>query len=491
MLAACLAALTSTLNAAAPPANDTCAGALVLPGEGPFPYLTPVIDVLTATTNGDPFLPDYCQGNSNVAHSVWFKFTPAVSALYTLSLGPDTATDLGDGNNDTVLALYSAPGGCGGPFNLLLCEDDTAGYTFPLLTALSTNLTAGTAYYIVAWVGGVSLAASQGLPMNLQLRASKPAVPANDNCAGAEVIPASGPFPYVTSISDSTLATHAANEQDSVCAGFRGVWFKFTPATTATYIFSTDTDTATTVGDTSMAIFSGNCAVLTEIACTDDLDGVRLRATIATALTAGVTRYILVWDIEPGSIPGETSVQLRVRTTGSPTVTTLAASNITSITTTSAVLNMSFSPNGYSSRYFFEWGPTTAYGAMTPSRSITTGLLTPPQVKSEPVANITPGLTYHYRAVGSNSQGKIFGLDRTFIASTNRPVFTAPAFLLDRSFRVQFTGNAGQLYSVYGSTDLANWVDLGGAADLGTGVFQFIHTPGSSSPHRFYKARVR
>ena len=105
VLAACLAALAPTLNAAAPLTNDTCAGAFVVPGTGPFPYLTPVFDVLTATTNGDPFLPDYCQGNSNVAHSVWFKFTPAVSALYTLSLGPDTATDFGDGNNDTVLAL--------------------------------------------------------------------------------------------------------------------------------------------------------------------------------------------------------------------------------------------------------------------------------------------------------------------------------------------------------------------------------------------------
>ena len=474
---------------ASPPANDNCAGAIVVPPSGPFPYLTPVIDVTSATTNGDPVLPNSCQGNSNVARSVWFRFTPVVTGRYTLSLGPDTATDFGDGNNDTVLALYSAPAGCDGPFTLLLCDDDSAGAAYPLLTGLSTNLTGGTTYHIVAWVGQVSASIIPGRAQNLQLRVSKPVVPANDNCAGAELIPASGPFPYLTAVTDNTLATDAANEQLSPCGWSRGVWFKFTPTAAATYIFSTDIDTATTVGDTAIAIFSGSCAALTEVTCIDDV-GSRLRATLTVSIPAGAARYILVWDAEVLPIPGETSVQLRVSVAGPPSVTTLGATNITSITTTGAVLTMNISPNGFASRYFFEWGPTTGYGTMTPSRSIATGL-TLPQGKSEAIANFTPGLTYHYRAVGSNAQGKIFGLDRTFIASTNRPTLAAPALRVDGTFSFQFTANAGQLYAVQRSTNLVDWTDLGGATDLGTGVFEFIHAPGNSPPFRFYKVRVR
>jgi hypothetical protein len=93
--------------------------------------------------------------------------------------------------------------------------------------------------------------------------------------------------------------------------------------------------------------------------------------------------------------------------------------------------------------------------------------------------------------VGSNAQGKIFGLDRTFIASTNRPALAAPTVLVGGNFRFQFLGNTGQLYNVEESTNLFNWTDLGAATDLGAGVFEFIHAPGGSPPYRFYKARVR
>src|SRR5436309_4759274 len=38
----------------APPANDTCAGAEVIPAAGPFPYTTALIgDITDATTTGD------------------------------------------------------------------------------------------------------------------------------------------------------------------------------------------------------------------------------------------------------------------------------------------------------------------------------------------------------------------------------------------------------------------------------------------------------
>src|SRR5262245_31410035 len=101
-----LLALPPRLHAA-PPANDTCAGAIVV---GALPYTSPVIDVLQATTNGDPVpLPPY----TGLTRSIWFKFLPAATALYTLSVGEDTATDFGGVNiTDTVMGLYSAASGC-------------------------------------------------------------------------------------------------------------------------------------------------------------------------------------------------------------------------------------------------------------------------------------------------------------------------------------------------------------------------------------------
>ena len=97
--------------------NDACESAFVLPGGGPFPYWTPVMDISNATNYPDPF-PD-CATNST--HGVWFKFTPDTNALYTLSVGADTATTI----NDTVMAAYTSPSDCAGPFtNSFLCDDD-------------------------------------------------------------------------------------------------------------------------------------------------------------------------------------------------------------------------------------------------------------------------------------------------------------------------------------------------------------------------------
>ena len=100
-------------NAMAAPTNDICAGATIIPRAGPFPYLSPLVNILSATTSGDPLAPgDYYP--TRVIRGVWYKFTPAVSASYTLATcsGPGaTATTA-----DTVMAIYTSAAGCNGPF---------------------------------------------------------------------------------------------------------------------------------------------------------------------------------------------------------------------------------------------------------------------------------------------------------------------------------------------------------------------------------------
>src|SRR5262249_21786032 len=158
-----------------------------------------------------------------------------------------------------------------------------------------TNLVAGTDYYTVVWVGPIETSTSN---LILQLLVTKPSVPANDTCAGAEVISA---VPYLSAITDTTLATTDPS-LDPSCASAdvdrltsRDVWYKFQPSSTATYIFSTKAEeTATTVEDTLISIYtSANACTgpFTEVsgACNDNGVG---RAVFAHSLNAGTTYYI-------------------------------------------------------------------------------------------------------------------------------------------------------------------------------------------------------
>src|SRR5262245_2414790 len=105
---------------AAPPPNDACANAIVVPTGGPFPYFTAVVDVRDATITGDPpGIPLSCTANA-VTRSIWYTFSPPSTGLYTLSVSGDTATTV----NDTVMAVYTSSGGCGGPFTIVACDDD-------------------------------------------------------------------------------------------------------------------------------------------------------------------------------------------------------------------------------------------------------------------------------------------------------------------------------------------------------------------------------
>lgn len=84
----------------------------------------------------------------------------------------------------------------------------------------------------------------------------------------------------------------------------------------------------------------------------------------------------------------------------------------------SALLQGSVNPVGTQTTYFFQYGPTIAYGAQTPSASAGAGIV-----------NVRVGQTaspflvgYHYRLVATNPNGTSLGHDRTFTTtSSGRP----------------------------------------------------------------------
>lgn len=297
---------------AVPPANDLCSNAIVIPAPGPFPYLTPVIyNISDATSSGDPTPSEVCV-TAAVSRGIWYKFTPAVTKLYRLSLGPDTQTTV----PDTVMAVFTSSGGCGGIMTEISCNDDSC-LTYSVIL---TNLAAGQTYYIVVWkFGGEAPDPNQTA---VQLHVSQPVLsstpPANDLCSNAEIIPGSGPFPYLTAVADTAAATTTGDLHTACMINFsRSVWYRFRPETSGIYNFSTCLDTATTICDTVMAIYAspGNCSALVTnpIACSDKGCPQTDRAAITASLQAGTNYYIIVAEYE--STPptsGETLLQLSV-----------------------------------------------------------------------------------------------------------------------------------------------------------------------------------
>jgi len=94
-----------------------------------------------------------------------------------------------------------------------------------------------------------------------------------------------------------------------------------------------------------------------------------------------------------------------------PAVITNAATAITSV---SATLNGSVNANNLSSTTGFQWGLSTAYtgGTVAAVPSPVTGSTATPVTYA--LSGLTPGTTYHFRALGTNTSGTTYGSDLTF-----------------------------------------------------------------------------
>lgn len=102
----------------------------------------------------------------------------------------------------------------------------------------------------------------------------------------------------------------------------------------------------------------------------------------------------------------------------SPIVSTLGFSHQT---LSSVRLHGQVTPLGLNTLTWFEWGTNTSYGNATPAISVGNGM-TFMQTNTD-LAGLEQGQTYHYRAVATNSNGRVNGSDRTLSV----PVFPGPA----------------------------------------------------------------
>jgi hypothetical protein len=114
----------------------------------------------------------------------------------------------------------------------------------------------------------------------------------------------------------------------------------------------------------------------------------------------------------------------------SPTVTTGPSSNATN---TSVVLSATVNPNGSSAGYQFSYGPTSAYGLSTATRSAGGG--SKPVSVQTTLTGLTPGSVYDYQVVAHNKSGIGIGANRTFKTTGAPPpgVVTGPAANVGKS----------------------------------------------------------
>jgi len=115
-----------------------------------------------------------------------------------------------------------------------------------------------------------------------------------------------------------------------------------------------------------------------------------------------------------------------------------ATSSPTKVGHTSATLRGTVNPNGRSTRYVFQYGTSTRYGAQT--RLSSAGAGTTPVAVSAAISALTSGTVYHFRLVATSSSGTTATADRTFTTAGSPPpppppppgVATGPALDLNR-----------------------------------------------------------
>jgi len=145
---------------------------------------------------------------------------------------------------------------------------------------------------------------------------------------------------------------------------------------------------------------------------------------------------------------------------------TVATGSATSVTSSSVTLNGTVNPNGLATTIFFQWGTTTSYGNQTGSQSVGSG--TSLLGVSANLSGLSTGTTYHYRIVGSNSNGTNVGSDVSFTTSSGGGG-TGPAQITIPTPGSTFSGASVTFAWTSSSAASGYWLFIGsslGGADI-------------------------
>jgi streptogramin lyase len=120
----------------------------------------------------------------------------------------------------------------------------------------------------------------------------------------------------------------------------------------------------------------------------------------AYGITTGADGNLWFADVDGGALG---------RMTVAPGVTGVTSA---SVTNTGVQVSAGIAPNSQATNYSFEYGPTTAYGSSTGPSPAGSGADS--SKRADSISGLTPGTTYHVRAVATNATGTTTGPDYTF-----------------------------------------------------------------------------
>jgi|1185.fasta_scaffold75489_2 hypothetical protein len=119
-------------------------------------------------------------------------------------------------------------------------------------------------------------------------------------------------------------------------------------------------------------------------------------------------RRTIGWALRAGALALTLALPSAAQAATAPGVTTGGAANVAQQT---ARLTGSVDPNGAATTYQFQYGTTSAYGAVTPEATLDGD---GKKTVTADVGGLAPATTYHYRLIARNGQGLTKGADRTF-----------------------------------------------------------------------------
>lgn len=145
---------------------------------------------------------------------------------------------------------------------------------------------------------------------------------------------------------------------------------------------------------------------------------------------------------------------------------------VTESSRTEATLEAKLKPNGFTTKYYFEYGTTTAYGTKFASTEIGSGV--EEKLVKQPLSGLTANTVYHYRVVAENFAGVHVGKDQTVTTA-------APVTLYAGGVQIK-TGTqlelAGTFYgTAAGGTAHCNEVLFSGKLSENPGALQAVESP--------------
>ncbi|MGE3108595.1 MAG: hypothetical protein AB7G11_08435 [Phycisphaerales bacterium] len=279
-----------TITLFRPGTPTTAIGAAVVPGGGPPP--APVNDLCanavslsngvtafdTSSATDDPQTQTGCGSGTAIFDDIWYTYS-------TPCAGNVTITTCG-ASFDTKIAVYPS---CPAANNTaIVCNDDNnVCGTNSLQSSVTFAAAAGTTY--VVRVGGFTNNATGSGNLNVT---GPSCGPSGDSCGSPIALSAYGAtaFSTVGATTDGPTPTTCGTGNQIA----NDIWFTYTACTSGSHTVNTCTGGSF---DSVMAVYTGACASLTQVACNDDAAGCGsggLSSSITWTATSGTTYRIRV-----------------------------------------------------------------------------------------------------------------------------------------------------------------------------------------------------